>query len=84
MRDPDERREGDERPFKHEKGVRLTFLPAPGERFRWFPRHGEPLCIGEWLTQHVVRFVSYLPVYIAIVVSLIIIIQVFHPFGLGG
>lgn len=79
----DERREGDERPFEHTEGVSLTLRPAPGQPFRWLPRQGEPLCIGEWASQHVVRFFAYLPVYTAIIVTFVIIIQVLHPFGLG-
>lgn len=80
----DERREGDERPFDQKKGVSLTFRPAHGQPFRWLPKQGEPLCIAEWASQHIVRFLAYLPVYTAFVVTLVIVIQIFHPFGLGG
>lgn len=62
----------------------MTLRPAHGQPFRWLPKQGEPLCIGEWVSQHVVRFFAYLPVYIAVVVTVIVIIQVFSPFGLGG
>lgn len=84
MKGKDERREGDDRPFEHDKRVSLTLRPATDQPFRWFPRHGEPSCIGEWAVQHIVRFFAYLPVYTAIVVTIIVIIQVAHPFGLGG
>lgn len=67
------RREGDERPFEHEPGVSLTFWPAHGEPFRWKPAHGEPLCIGEWLSQHLVRFA---PLVTLVVVIISLAIQV--------
>lgn len=78
-----EMREGDERPFNHEEGVSLTLLPAQGQPFRWLPRHGQPSCIGEWASQHVVRFLAWLPVYSALVITAVLIIQIWHPFGLG-
>ena len=79
----DDRRKGDDRPFVHAEGVSLTFLPAEDRPFRWLPKNGQPYCIGEWLTQHTVRFISWLPIYSAIVVTGILIIQIWHPFGLG-
>ena len=80
----DERRHGDERPLEHEEGVSLTLFPAENQPFRWLPRHGQPSCIGEWASQHLVRFFAYSPVYISVVVTLILIIEIWHPFGLGG
>jgi hypothetical protein len=79
----DERRKGDERPLKHDQSVSLTLTPAEGQPFRWLPRHGQPSCIGEWATQHTVRFLAWLPVYIGLIVTLILVIQVWNPFGLG-
>jgi hypothetical protein len=79
----DERRKGDERPLKHDQHVALTLTPAEGQPFRWLPRHGQPSCIGEWSAQHTVRFLAWLPVYVGIVVTLILVIQLLHPFGLG-
>lgn len=77
-----EPREGDER--GEEQKVQLTLRPAQGQPFRWLPKHGEPLCIGEWASQHIVRFFAFLPVYSAIVGTIILIVIVWHPFGLGG
>jgi hypothetical protein len=79
----DRRREGDDRPFRKAAGVPLNLHPAHDEPFRWLPRQGEPSCIGEWLSQQTIRLVAWLPIYIALIVTLIIVIQVVHPLGLG-
>jgi hypothetical protein len=81
----DRRRKGDERPFRHTKGVPLNLTPTHDESFRWLPRHGEPSCIGEWVTQRMIQVLAYLPVYTAVVVTLCLIVLVLttHPFGLG-
>lgn len=57
--------------------------PTPIEFFRWVPRQGKPRCIAEWASQALVRFLAFLPVYIAVVVSIILVIVIWHPFGLG-
>ena len=70
----DQRREGDERPFAHEKGVRLTWTPEPGQPFRWLPRHGEPSCVAEWIMHQLIKGLSWLPVYTAIIVTVTLIV----------
>jgi hypothetical protein len=62
----DKRRKGDERPIEHDPEVSLTLLPAHDESFRWLPRHGEPSCIGEWLSQQIVVQLARAPVYSAL------------------
>jgi hypothetical protein len=79
----DRRRTGDDRPYKHTAGVPLNLHPAHDEPFRWLPRNGEPSCIGEWLSQQTIRLVAWLPFYIALMVTLIVVIQTVHPWGLG-
>lgn len=79
----DELRKGDTRSFHREGGVHLTLLPAPDQPFRFLPRQGDPLSILEWLSQRFLCFVAWIPVYIAIVVSIILFVQVVHPWGLG-
>lgn len=76
-------RSGDDLPFKKSRYAKLAWWPAEGEPFRWLPRHGEPLCIGELVAQKIVKTVAWLPVYVAIVVTLVLIVQVFAPFGIG-
>lgn len=44
---------------------------------RWLPRDGEPLTYLEWLSQSTIRFVAYLPIYTAIVVTLVLLAQIF-------
>jgi hypothetical protein len=48
-------RDGDDRPFKQDPPPPLAFLPLKGEPFRWLPRHGQPYCVAEWLSQWIVR-----------------------------
>jgi hypothetical protein len=79
----DERREGDTRPLEHDARVSLTLTPAEDRPFRWLPRHGQPYCIGEWATQHVIRLLAWAPLYVALIVTLILVVQLGHPFGLG-
>jgi hypothetical protein len=69
----DERREGDERDFR--QPGHLHFWPAHGQPFRWLPRHGEPICIAEWMSQKVIRGVAFLPIYTAVVVTIALIAQ---------
>lgn len=78
----DERREGDERPLK--QTASLTWRPSHREPFRWLPKHGEPLCVGEWVSQTFVRTFAYLPVYTAIVVTVVLLIQLFGVPYFGG
>jgi hypothetical protein len=80
----DRRRKGDDRPYRHAKGVPLNLHPTHMESFRWLPRQGEPSCVGEWLSQQFLRTLAWWPVYTGLIVTLILLIQVFHPWGLGG
>lgn len=64
-------------------GKPLALRPFHGEPIRWFPRHGEPICVLEWVSQNATRLAAFLPIYIAIIVSIMICIMVFHPWGLG-
>ena len=70
MTEEDTRREGDDRPAEDDPEVSLTVLPCHGKPFRWLPKHGAPLCIGEWFSQRVVKSLAYLPIYTAIIVTL--------------
>jgi hypothetical protein len=81
----DSRRAGDTRPFHHPNnngGLRLT--PPPGHPIRWLPRHGEPVCILEWIAQHLIKILAWTPVYIAVIVTLTLVVQIFGvPFVKG-
>ncbi len=71
----DKRRKGDTRPLEHyDPEVSLTLLPAEDRPFRWLPKHGQPYCIGEWLTQHV--YEARLEVYTAIIVTLVLLVLI--------
>ena len=79
----DNRREGDERPIHHDEKLHLHLSPDQGEPFRFLPKHGDPYCIGEWASQHFVKTIAYWPIYSSIVSTLILVIIVWHPLGLG-
>ena len=80
----DERRTGDVRPENRPEGVGLTMFPHDGlSQVRWLPRHGEPLCILDWVSQSTVRLLAWLPFYTALIVTLMLAIELFHPWGLG-
>lgn len=69
------KRPGDRRPFRRWRGVPLHRTPVDGP-FRWLPRHGEPACVAEWLSQSTLRVVAYLPVYTAIIATLTLVVVV--------
>lgn len=54
----------------------LTFRPQTDRPFRWLPRHGAPICVAEWMAQALVRLTAWLPFYIALVVTVILVVQV--------
>jgi hypothetical protein len=62
----------------------LSWRPIHGETFRWLPRQGEPLCVAEWITQKIIKLVAYTPVYTAIVVTLVLLVQIFGVPFVGG
>lgn len=64
------RRAGDTRPLRNPAG-RVT-EPMPGPT-RWLPQHGDPFCLLEWLSQSIVKLIAYLPVYVAIVVTITLV-----------
>lgn len=70
----DSRRRGDLRPYRPTEAVSLTLLPAHGQPFRWLPRHGEPLCIGEWFSHMMIRVFASLPVYTAVFATLTLLV----------
>jgi hypothetical protein len=55
----------------------LNLHPTHNQPFRWLPRHGEPSCVGEWLSQRFIVVVAWLPVYTAIVVTLALLVLLF-------
>lgn len=62
----------------HAPARRLKLWPeSSGQPFRWLPRQGPPSWIGEWLSQAIVKALAYLPIYTSIIVTLIILLQLF-------
>jgi hypothetical protein len=82
--DPDERRKGGDSSDERRKGDTRAFIytgkmawwPAKGYPFRWKPKHGDPECIGEEVSQAIWRYPRTVA-YIAIVVTISLIVQVF-------
>lgn len=52
--------------------------------FRWLPRQGKPLSIAEWISQTMIKVIAYLPIYTAIVVTLVLLVQLFGIPFVGG
>lgn len=62
----------------------LAWKCAHDKPFRWLPRQGEPLCIGEWVSQTMIKLLAYAPVYTAVIVTLVLLVQLFGvPFVEG-
>lgn len=79
-----ERRAGDNRPLRRDPDTNLSLLPDPDKPFRWLPRHGEPLCIGEWFSQSIIKLIAFLPVYVAIIATASLLVLIFGvPFVEG-
>lgn len=66
------RRSGDVRPFESANRDRLAWHPSMP--IRWLPRHGQPGCLLEWFSQRVIVLSAYLPVYIAVIVTLTLLV----------
>lgn len=59
-------------------------LTSRGDSIRWLPRHGKPTRLVEYLTQGTVRGLAMLPIYVAVVVTLVLLLQIFGvPFMAG-
>lgn len=63
---------------------RLSLNPIHERPYRWLPRHGEPLCILEWLSQKSIIALAWAPLYTAIVVTVVLILIVFGVPFIGG
>lgn len=44
---------------------------------RWLPKHGRPLRAIEWVSQTLVKIVAFLPIYVAIVVTIVLLLQIY-------
>lgn len=70
-----QRRMGDARPLKRDSASNLTW--RPGRPVRWLPRHGDPFCVIEWMSQKTIKSMAYLPVYTAVVITLVLLVLIF-------
>ncbi len=66
------RRKGDDRSLDRES-VPLNLAPTHNDPMRWLPRHGNPTCLIEWLSQGTTHHRVVL--YIAFVVTLTLVVQ---------
>lgn len=71
---PDQRRQGDNRPYRHRGSIPLAHWIDHRNPIRWLPKHGDPFCIVEKLAQTIVKLLVLLPVYIAIVVTIMLVL----------
>lgn len=80
----DTRRAGDRRPFIRDPNVNLTWIPSLHEPIRWLPRNGEPFSVAERTSQIIIKTIAYLPIYIAIIVTAVLLVQIFGVPFVGG
>lgn len=66
------RRAGDVRPLTSNRPERLAWHPTMP--IRWLPRHGQPGCLVEMLSQAIIKWSAYLPVYTAVVVTVTLVV----------
>lgn len=62
---------------RHTQDASLTWKLFHGENLRFLPRQGEPISVWEWSCQLIVKCVAFLPVYTAIIVTLVLLVQLF-------
>lgn len=51
--------------------------------WRWIPRYGDPVTTIDRIVQRIIKFVAWLPVYTAIVVTLTLLVLIFGVPFLG-
>jgi hypothetical protein len=61
----------------------MKFWPPDGP-FRWAPKHGDPQCLAEWTTQAMIKLLAFLPVYVAVVVTLLLVVAIYGVSLLRG
>lgn len=77
-------RRGDTRPYRRDPADPLKWMLRHRAPFRWLPRHGDPSCYLEWFSQHSIRSLASLPVYTAVIVTLVLLVEIFGiPFVEG-
>lgn len=62
----------------------MTSERHAGTPIRWLPRHGYPRSNGEWILQKAIQTIAFLPVYTALVVTLVLLVLVFGVPFLDG
>lgn len=67
-----------------DRRVSLSLKPPDNRPFNWLPRQGEVSSIGEWIIQGLIKALACLPVYTAIVVTLVLLVQIFGVPFVGG
>lgn len=77
-------RRGDNRPYRRGPSEPLQWVLNTRSPFRWLPRHGDPFCVVEWFSQKTIKSVAYLPIYTAIIVTLVLLVQIFGVPFVGG
>ena len=77
-------RKGDIRPFKRDPEIPIRWVLRLHNPFRWLPRHGEPSCYLELTSQRVIKALALLPIYTAVIVTIVLLVQVFGIPFIGG
>ncbi len=77
-------RRGDTRPYRRDAAEPIRWILNVHSPFRWLPRHGDPSCYLEWTSQKIIRLLAYLPIYTAIIATLVLLVEIFGVPFVGG
>jgi len=77
-------RRGDTRPYKRDASEPIRWILNLHNPFRWLPRHGDPSCYLEWVSQKSIKAIAFLPIYTAIIATAVLLIQIFGIPFVGG
>lgn len=55
----------------------MTLKTEGGNTIRWLPRQGRPLRTIDWISQTIIKVVAFLPIYVAILVTILLLLQIY-------
>lgn len=55
----------------------MTVKTEGGTTIRWLPRQGRPVRSIEWVSQTIIKVIAFLPIYVAIIVTILLLLQIY-------
>lgn len=65
-------------------GEKLTWRLSRDLSPHWLPRSGKPVCAWDWLVQKFIKIVAFLPVYTALIVTIVLYLEINGVPFVGG